>query len=58
MIGYGSMPADTIKTLKPKSTVTNLLAIKLQVTKDAIILLRENDRNTPCAIVILHHNNQ
>ena len=36
MIGYGSIPADTIKTLKPKSTVTNLLAIKLQVTKDAI----------------------
>ena len=33
--GYGRIPADTIKTLNPKSTVTNLLAIKLQVTSEA-----------------------
>ena len=30
------MPADTMKTLNPKSTVTNLFAIKLHVTSDAI----------------------
>ena len=34
--GYGKIPADTIKTLKPRSTVTNLFAIRLQVTKEAI----------------------
>ena len=30
------MPADTIKVLNPKSMVTNLFAIKLQVTSAAI----------------------
>ena len=30
------MPADTTNTLKPRSTVTNLFAIRLQVTNDAI----------------------
>ena len=34
--GYGRIPAETIKTLNPRSTVTNLFAIRLQVTKDAI----------------------
>ncbi len=34
--GYGKIPADTIKTLNPKSTVTNLFAIKLHVTSEAI----------------------
>ena len=36
MNGYGNIPAETMKTLKPKSTVTNLFAIKLQVTSEAI----------------------
>ena len=35
VIGYGRTPADKIKTLNPKSIVTNLLAIKLHVTNDA-----------------------
>ena len=30
------MPAETIKTLNPRSTVTNLFAMRLHVTKDAI----------------------
>ena len=34
--GYGNIPAETIKTLNPKSTVTNLFAIKLHVTSEDI----------------------
>ena len=34
--GYGKIPAETIKTLNPKSTVTNLFAIKLHVTSEDI----------------------
>ena len=34
--GYGSIPAETIKTLNPKSTVTNLFAMRLHVTNEAI----------------------
>ena len=33
--GYGSIPAETTKTLNPKSTVTNLFAMRLQVTNEA-----------------------
>ena len=35
-MGYGNIPAETIKVLNPKSIVTNLFAIKLQVTRAAI----------------------
>ena len=30
------MPAETMKTLKPRLTVTNLFAIKLQVIREAM----------------------